>query len=128
MVLTALAAGAVVGLKETVGSAVQDAYQALKGLVTRRVADQPLGDRLVEQYESEPAVWEAPLRQALLAAEAEKDPEVVALARRLLKLADESGAGAGGRYSVAVDGNVQGLVQGDHAKVDMRFHEPPQGS
>ncbi|MGW1614834.1 hypothetical protein ACWCQZ_36420 [Streptomyces sp. NPDC002285] len=128
VVLTALAAGAVAGLKDTVGSAVTDAYQALKGRVTRRVADQPLGEQLLERYESDPAVWEAPLRAALLAAEAEKDPEVLAIARRLLELADSAGVGSGGKYAVAVDGNVQGLVQGDHARVDMRFHEPPQGA
>ncbi|MEU7584603.1 hypothetical protein AB0B50_44320 [Streptomyces sp. NPDC041068] len=124
LVLTALAAGAVAGLKDTAGAAVKDAYMALKGLVSRRIADQPLGEQLVEQYESAADTWREPLRAALLSAGADKDPEVARMAGELLKMTDAE-ATAASKYTLHVEGNVQGLAQGDHQRVDMTFDRPP---
>lgn len=127
LVLTALAAGAVAGLKDTAGSAVQDAYAALKARVTRRVADQPLGEQLVEQYEGAADTWREPLKAALLAAGADRDPEVMRLARDLLKATD-AGPAAGTSYTLHVEGNAHGVSQGNQNQIDMTFHQRPENA
>ena len=44
LIVTALAAGAALGLKDTASSAIKDAYQGLKTLVKKRLASQADGE------------------------------------------------------------------------------------
>ncbi len=48
LILTALAAGAALGVKDTASAAVLDAYNGLEALVRRRLAGRENGDRGAE--------------------------------------------------------------------------------
>jgi hypothetical protein len=118
LIVTALAAGVTAAVKQTSGEAVKDAYQALKGLIRRRMSGNSAAEVALEKHEEKPEVWEAPLKDALSEAGADQDEEIVEAARKLMTLIDPQNAT---KFGTTVHGNVQGWVQGDHARVDMRF-------
>lgn len=119
---TALATGAVVGLKDTATAMVKDAYAGLKALVLCKVKDVPGGEVAVERHAEDSATWQSPVRKALEASGAIEDPEILGAALELLELADPKGSRSGkyvvvtasGKRSAAVGGNVGGsVVTGD---------------
>jgi hypothetical protein len=112
LILTALAAGAALGVKDTASSAVKDAYGALKGLVKKRFGGRGDGELVLARYEQAPQTWEGPLAAELTAVGAGSDSELVAAAQALMALADEAGSRAG-KYTVQVQGG-QGVQVGDH--------------
>jgi hypothetical protein len=125
LILSALAAGAAAALQETVGQAVKDAYAGLKALIVRKFADKPPAKTALDEYEKEPEVWKKPLEQALNETGANQDEKIIQAAQKLMELVDPRQAAAG-KYIVQISGNVQGLVQGDNAKVEMHFEDPPK--
>lgn len=125
LILGALAAGASAALQETVGQAVKDAYAGLKALIVRRFGDKPPAKTALDEYEKQPEVWKKPLEQALQDSGANQDEKIIAAAQQVMTLVDPKQAAAG-KYNVQITGNVQGLVQGDHAKVTMNFNDPPK--
>jgi hypothetical protein len=112
LILTARAAGAALGAKDTASSAVQDAYRSLKALVKKRLLGRRDGELVLSRFEQAPDTWEKPLATELTAAGAGNDADLVAAARALMSLADAAGARAG-KYSVQVYGG-QGVQVGDH--------------
>ena len=83
LIMAALAAGAA----KAAGDAAPDAYQGLKVLIKRKFAGKPKGEiLLLEEHESNPGMYEAPLKQKLLEAGADKDEEILAAARQLLEV------------------------------------------
>jgi hypothetical protein len=123
LIVTALAAGAALGLKDTASAAVMDAYRSLKRLVATRLAGRRDGELLLARNEEAPKVWEAPLAAELKAAGAAADPDLVAAAQVLMRLVDEAGSRAG-KYSVQVIGS-QGAQVGDHNTQHNTFGAPP---
>jgi hypothetical protein len=111
LIVTALAAGAALGLKDTASSAIKDAYAALKELAKRRLAGHPDGELVLDRHERAPTTWHAPLEAGLIAAGAGSDADLVAAAQALLALADEKGSRVG-KYTVDVRGS-QGVQVGD---------------
>ena len=103
LILTALAAGAALGVKDTESSAVMDAYARLKALVKMRLAERRDGELVLARYEQAPQTWTSPLAAELTAVEAGADAELVAAAQALMTLADEAGSRAG-KYTVQVSG------------------------
>ncbi len=101
LIVAALAAGASAGVTDAVSQAVKDAYAGLKALVLRRVKDQPAGEVAVVEHEKDPDTWSAPLTKTLTTAGADRDPELITAAERLLQLADPAGANAG-NYTVNI--------------------------
>jgi hypothetical protein len=101
LIVAALAAGASAGVSEAVSQGVKDAYAGVKALVLRRVKDVPAGEVAVAEHEKDPEVWAAPLAKKLADAGADRDPEVIAAAQRLLQLLDPAGAQAG-TYTVNI--------------------------
>jgi hypothetical protein len=61
LILTALAAGAGLGLKDAASSAVTDVYDGLKGLVWRKLAGCADGELVLARDEQDPQVWDKPL-------------------------------------------------------------------
>ena len=59
LILTALATGAGLGLKDTATSAVQDAYGSLKALARKRFAGRRDGQLVLARHEEDPAPWQA---------------------------------------------------------------------
>jgi len=111
LIVTALAAGAALGVKDSASSAVKDAYSALKGLARRKLAARRDGELVLERHEEAPDTWKAPLAEELKAVGADGDEALLEAARRLMDLADEAGARAG-KYSVVVH-NAQNVQVGD---------------
>ena len=125
LIVTALAAGAALGLKDATSAAVKDAYAGLKALVKKRFAGRPKGELVLAEHETAPQTWEGPLTAELTAAGADRDDELVAAARALMRLVDEDGFKAG-KYQVDARGS-QGVVVGDHAHQRNMFGTPPGG-
>jgi hypothetical protein len=122
LIVTALAAGAGLGLKDAASSAVADAYNALKALVRRTLADRADGELVLARHEEAPQAWDKPLAEELTAAGAADDAELVRAAQTVMALADAAGSAAG-RYSVVVHGS-QGVQVGDHNTQHNTFGPP----
>ena len=123
LIVTALAAGAALGLKDTASAAVKDAYGSLKAMVTGRLAGQRDGELVLARHEEAPKAWEGPLAVELTAAGATDDVGLVAAAQALMSLVDETGSRAG-KYAVQVQGS-QGVQVGNHNIQHNIFGAPP---
>jgi hypothetical protein len=104
LILTALAAGAGLGLKDAATSTVSDAYRGLTRLVRRRLAGRPDGELVLARHEQDPQVWDNPLAQELTAAGASEDTGLIAAAQAFMKLTDAAGSAAG-KYAVSAAGH-----------------------
>ena len=122
LIVTALAAGAVVGVKDSASSAVKDAYAGLKSLARKRFAGRPEAELVLSEHEKAPGTWQAPLKAELVAAGADRDPGLVAAAQALMGLVDQAGARTG-KYTIDVRG-AQGVQIGDHTRQDNVFNAP----
>jgi hypothetical protein len=123
LIVTALAAGAALGVTDTASSAVKDAYAGLKALVRKRFAGRPDAELVLTEHEKAPETWQAPLMAELVAAAADDDSDLVTAAEALMSLVDRAGARAG-KYTVDVRG-AQGVQIGDHNRQDNVFNAPP---
>jgi hypothetical protein len=123
-ILAALAAGAVAAAKDTASAAIKDGYEGLKSLLKKKLADRPVAVAALQAHAQGVEEAEAALVPALRKGGLDSDGEVLEAARRLLAEAD-AGGGVARRYGLVVQGDVQGLVQGDHAQVTMNFGAPP---
>ena len=65
LIVTALAAGAALGVSDTASSAVKDAYAELKALVKKRFAGRPTPSWCSPSMSKAPETWQAPLRAEL---------------------------------------------------------------
>jgi hypothetical protein len=119
LIVAALAAGASTGalsaLQDDVKDAVKFSYSKLRGMLTKRVAGNPGAELTLAEYETDPATWEGPLTAKLKQVGAADDADLVAAAKALMELVDQSGARAG-KYNVTIkhakgvqvgDGNIQ---------------------
>ena len=118
-ILTALAAGAAAALKDTASQAIKDGYSLLRGLIERKLQDNPNAEMVLKEHEKDPEAWEKPLEQTLSEAKVDHDEEIVETARQFL--AAIQAQQGGGKYNVQVAGDVQGMVTGDQANVTMNF-------
>ncbi|WP_207922467.1 hypothetical protein [Micromonospora sp. KC606] len=111
VIMVALAAGAGAGVKDTASAAVRDAYGGLKVLLKRRISDDGAAQAL-DADETDPGVWQTRLGGLLTEVGADRDEQVLAVARRLLELVDPAGSTAG-KYHVDVR-EAKGVQVGDH--------------
>lgn len=119
IILAALAAGAAAGTTEVASQAIKDAYAGLKALIGKRLAGKPAAETALTEYEQDAETWEKPLQKSLLEAGADKDQEIVDAAQKVLQLVQPQQM-AQGKYDIQI-GQAQGVVIGDHAKVEQRF-------
>jgi hypothetical protein len=126
LIVTALAAGAAMGVQDTASTMVKDAYASLKALVQRRLGGDPGTDLVLARHEQAPETWQAPLKAELAQAGADNDHDLIAAAQALLDLVDEAGTRAG-KYTVDVRG-AQGVQIGDHNRQDNVFNGPADGA
>jgi hypothetical protein len=106
----ALAAGALLGVKDTASQAVNDAYVALKVKVKDRFAGNAKAELVLAEYETAPQTWGQPLMAEL--ATTGIDQELVAAAQTLMSLIDPVGSQVG-KYTVD-NSSIQGSQFGDH--------------
>jgi hypothetical protein len=123
LILSALAAGALGGVREEATAAVKDAYAGLKRLVAARFAGKPSAEVALAEHATDPETWQAPLAKALTETGTDSDPAVIEAAQQLMELLDQAGARAG-KYTVDLRG-AQGVQVGDHNRQDNVFHTPP---
>jgi hypothetical protein len=121
LIVTALAAGAALGVQDTASAMVKDAYASLKALVRRRLGGDPGAELVLSRHEKAPETWQAPLMAELARAGADGDGDLVAAAKVLLDLVGE--AGGAGKYTVDVRG-AQGVQVGDRNRQDNVFNAP----
>lgn len=86
LIVDALMAGAVVAMKDTAGQTVKDTYAGLKEALTRRLKGKPKAELVLQEFESDPQTWRAPLEKELVAHGIASDATVLDLAERLRKL------------------------------------------
>ncbi|SRR6266567_2038438 len=125
LILTALTAGAVAGIKDTAGASIKDAYNGLKALIQYKFAGKPAAELALVEHEKKPDVWKTPLEEELKEAGIDQDQEIIAAAQKLMTLVQPQQA-AMGKYNVQIVGNVQGYAQGDYQRVTMNFGNEPK--
>ena len=86
LILGALAAGALAGVKDSATGAVKDAYAGLKRLVATHFAGKPAAELALAEHAADPDTWQAPLAKALAETGTDADPAVIEAARRLMEL------------------------------------------
>ena len=123
LIVTALAAGAALGVKDAASSAVKDAYAGLKALAKRRLAGRPDAEVVLARHEQAPQTWQAPLLAELGEAGADRDRDLVAAAQALMNLLDQAGSRSG-KYLVSVR-DSQGVQVGDHNTQTNTFGSGP---
>jgi hypothetical protein len=123
LIVTALAAGAALGLQDTASAMVKDAYASLKALVKKRLGGDPGAEMVLARHEQAPETWQAPLKEELARTGADGDGDLIAAAKALLDLV---GAGSAGKYTVDVRA-AQGVQIGDHNRQDNVFNAPAPG-
>jgi hypothetical protein len=121
LVIAALVAGAIAGVKDTASQGVRDGYNGLKALIRRRFAGNPEAEAALGQSEQQPESGQTRLAQHLQAAGVADDDELIRAAQALLREVDPAGARAG-KYDVRITGG-KGIVVGDGATVTMNFND-----
>jgi hypothetical protein len=125
LIVTALAAGAAMGLKDAASAMVTDAYAGLKALVRKRLGGGPDAEMVLAKHESAPEAWQGALKAELSQAGADGDRDLIAAARAFLDLAGKTEARAG-KFTIDARG-AQGLQVGDHTRQENIFNAPPGG-
>jgi hypothetical protein len=123
-IVAAVSAGALAGLTDSVRASVRGMYQSLRSLLTAKVKDAPDLSTALGQIEQRP---ESPARRAVLAEEiaasgVAQDPELLALAQRILDLLGE---GSGTSSQVAIGSYI---AQADHqSEATVTIEKPGDG-
>ncbi len=121
LIVTALAAGAALGIKDTASVAVADAYASLKVLVQKRLSGRQDGEMVLARHELAPETWRAPLIEELTETGADGDRDLIAAAQELLNMI---GVAGGGKYMVDVR-CAKGVQVGDGNRQVNVLSAPP---
>jgi RIP homotypic interaction motif len=124
LIVTALAAGAALGVQDAASGAVKGAYASLRALVMKRFAGRTAAEAVLAKHDGAPETWQDPLTKELAEAGADRDMDLVAAAQALMSLVDAAGSRAG-KYAVDVRG-AQGVQVGDHNTQDNIFYGGPR--
>ncbi|MGH3869718.1 MAG: hypothetical protein ACRDQ4_27180 [Pseudonocardiaceae bacterium] len=118
IVVTALVAGATAGVSTTASTAVQDAYKALCGVVRSRLAAGRGGrgadTEVLDVYLQDPVGQQSRLVDALTAAGAGQDGDLLEAAERVVALTRLDNKHLISRYTVDLR-EARGVIVGDEA-------------
>ncbi|WP_373529537.1 hypothetical protein [Nostoc sp.] len=120
LIIAALGAGAIAAAKDTAGTAVKDAYQGLKTLIKKKFESEPKAQMVLEEHETDPETYEAPLKKKLAEAGVDQDAEIIKAAQELLKQ-EKPEESAAGKYNTVFQGEVKGIQVGDRNKQENKF-------
>jgi hypothetical protein len=120
LIVSALAAGATLGVTDTASAMVADAYASLKALMKKRLGGGQDAEFVIAKYEKAPERWQAPLIAELADSGADRDSDLIAAAQALLDLVGRAAGGAG-KYTVDMRG-AQGVQVGDRNQQDNVFN------
>jgi pyrroline-5-carboxylate reductase len=126
-IITALSAGAVAGLTDTVKTAVTDSYNKLKEQLTKKHGANSDVVQAIEKLEARPESQgrKETLTEEIVAAKAEQDEEILATAKLIFTLVKPQQAGMG-KFMIQNNGPVQGQNIGDHQQITQHFGEGPK--
>lgn len=119
LILTALVAGAA----KTAGGVAQDAYNVLKALIKRKFESQGKSDSvtILDKYEQKPEKTKALLEDELTEVGADKDEEIIKLAKKLMEQLNPQEA-AEGKFNIQISGGtVEGLTQNNPGTITQNF-------
>lgn len=119
LILSALTAGATAALQETAGTAIKDAYHGLTTLIGKKFNKDPKATAALDGHAEDPQTWQKPLEKSIRETGVSKDEEILSAAQKLLELVQAQKSSP--KFAVEIKGDIQGLVQGDHARVTMNF-------
>lgn len=123
LILSALTAGATAALQDTTGDAIKDAYAGLKALLRRKFGGDEAAQAKLNTLEEAPGADATTLTPHVLESGADRDEQLLTLARELMAYVDPNGTRVG-KYNVAIkDG--EGAVVGDYATVFQVFTNSP---
>ncbi len=111
LIITALVAGATAASKDIAGQAVKDAYKGLKDLIKDKFKSEPKAQMVLEEHETDPETYAAPLKKKLAETGADKDEAIIKAAQELLKQEKPEEFKAG-KFNTQIGGDFKG-VQGD---------------
>jgi hypothetical protein len=114
LILAALVAGATAATKETAGTAVKDAYEALKGLLKKKFAEQGKTDSsaILDKYEQKPEITKALLEDELVEAglkELKENDPIIKEAQKIMKKEDPEGTTAG-KYNINAGRDIKAII------------------
>jgi hypothetical protein len=110
--LSLIIAALVAGAAKAAGDAAPDAYVGLKALIKRKFAGEPKAEMVLEEHESDPETYEAPLKKKLTEAGADQDDAILQAAQDLLAELNPEAASTG-KYQVTFQGEAKGVQVGD---------------
>jgi len=116
LIIAALVAGAA----KAASDLAPDAYKSLKALIKRKFAGEPKAEMVLEEHESDPNTYEAPLKKKLAEVGADKDEEIIKVAQELLKQVNPEDSAAG-KYNVEFQGEVKAAQIGDGNRQENTF-------
>src|SRR5260370_15037942 len=115
------------GAQVVTNEAAKDAYHGLKALIQRKFKgqhDEQSAQVALSKYEEKPDVWQEPLKDALIQAQADQDQTIVVAAHDLIELIKAHQQ----PFSHNVINNtvtMQGTTIGDHNTVTSYFNANP---
>lgn len=112
LVVAALSAGAGAVAKDTVSLAVKDAYAGLKTMILARAKDTVEAEKALGVAENDPAAEKPALAELVASSDADKDPNLLSAAQRVLQLLS-SEQQVSGKFNVQISGSAQGQQIGD---------------
>lgn len=124
-ITTAIIAAVAAGITDIGKKAVGDAYQGLKTLIKSKFGQENKISKAITELEASP---EAEGRKQILAEtvaqqKAAQDPELLNIAKELIRALQESESGRQALAKYQIDArNAQIGVMGDHAKVEGGIH------
>jgi hypothetical protein len=126
-IVAALSAGVINGLTDASKMAVTDAYQTLKGLLTRKFGVTSEVVQALDHLEAKPESIDRreTLQDEIVAANAEQDHEVLAAAEHVLALV-HSQQTVVSKFTIQNNASVQGQTIGDHHTITQQFGELPK--
>ncbi len=121
LIIAALIAGAEKTAGKTVENAATDAYNGLKALIKRKFAGDKKAEMILEEHETDPETYEAPLKKKLAEAEVDKDEAIIKLAQELLKQLKPQDSPTSGKFKVEFQGEVKCIQVGDRNRQKNTF-------
>ena len=112
LILTSISAGAAAAAKDVVSEAVKDAYSGLRSMIMNHFKGSRQAEIALDSFEKDPDTWRNPLEKTIGETRIGEDPDVIAIAQKVLQLIDPAGH-AEGKFNVQITGPMQGQQVGD---------------
>jgi hypothetical protein len=126
-IAAALSAGAITGLTETSKTAISNAYQALKALLTKKFGSTSEVVQAVNRLEAKPESKDRKeiLQEEIITVKAAQDSELLAAAKDLLMMVHPQQAGLG-KFTIQNNALVQGQNVGAYSTIAQQFGDRPK--